>query len=270
MGSMAVSPASGGREILTANLTYYVRTDGADTNNGLANTAGGAFLTLTKVAAVLATLDFGGYTVTVQLADGTYTAGLTIPALVGCGAPTNLIIQGNNATPANVVISTTSASCFVGLHPSAQASVRDLRMQTTTTGSCIIPQNGSKIEFQNVDFGVCAQNHIRPARRGVATASGNYTISGGAQNHMAALIADIEVAGRTVTLTGTPAFSVAFCAADQASFIRAPSNTYSGSATGTRYAGNSGSGIYVAGGGASYFPGDSAGSVDAATMSWYA
>ena len=55
-----------------------MRTDGSDSNTGLANTSGGAFLTLQKAWNAILTLDLNGFTVTVQIGDGTYTAGVSM------------------------------------------------------------------------------------------------------------------------------------------------------------------------------------------------
>ena len=66
--------------------------------------------------------------------------------------------------------------------------------------------------------------------------------------------------GITVTLTGTPAFS-AFASAASTGLINPASNvTFSGSATGARYAISSNGTINTNGGGASFLPGNSAGS----------
>lgn len=63
------------REKLTANRTYYVRADGSDSNDGLADSAGGAFLTPGRAIQAIQGLDMGGYSVLVQFGAGAF--GLT-------------------------------------------------------------------------------------------------------------------------------------------------------------------------------------------------
>ncbi|NUU61282.1 C1q-like domain-containing protein [Paenibacillus agri] len=67
----------------TADITYYVRTDGNDNNNGLANTAGGAFRTIGKAVSVIP--QTVNHTVTVNVASGTYAEAVLIEGITGKG-----------------------------------------------------------------------------------------------------------------------------------------------------------------------------------------
>ena len=65
-GKMSFPVSGGPREMLAADRTYNVRTDGNDGNNGLADNSGGAWLTFQNaINAVAANLDFAGHTVTI-------------------------------------------------------------------------------------------------------------------------------------------------------------------------------------------------------------
>lgn len=110
------------REKQTANTTYYVRTDGSDSNDGLTDSAGGAFLTIQHAVDVIKAYDWGGFFVTVQIGAGTFSETVNINALqfVGIGgltftgtltqldSLTNGVgaVQGSGATQGTVVRST--------------------------------------------------------------------------------------------------------------------------------------------------------------------
>lgn len=97
--------------VLQENRTYYVRTGGTDGSSGLVNTDAGAFATLQKALNTYAGLDLNGYTVTIQLGDGTHTTGGTLRANPK-GAYDSLPLQiiGNKSSPSSCIISTTSAN----------------------------------------------------------------------------------------------------------------------------------------------------------------
>lgn len=250
------------RTPLSANRTYYVRTDGSDSNTGLADTAGGAFLTRQKAYDVITgTLDLAGKTVTVQVADGTYTDSLAITQpWTGAGAVT---FQGNAGTPANVVISTTSANCFgtTGSLPGT-LTIKDMKLQTTTGGDAISHQAVGLVQFTNLNFGAVAASgtHLNAVGSGVnLECTGNYTISGGGFAHViASRPSNVSIRSKTVTLTGTPAFTY-FAYGANGGVIAIDGCTFSGSATGTRFNAANGGQVFTSGGGANYLPGNVAG-----------
>ena len=248
------------REKLTAARTYYVRTDGSNSNTGLANTSGGAFLTIQKAIDVASyTLDMNSYAVTIQVGDGTYTAGFTTRPLIGASGIT---VQGNSGTPANVLISTTSASGASSGVSGVSLTVKDMKIMTTTAGNSVQSSNGGVVNYSNIDFGACAGNHVHATGGGRISCVGNYAISGGAASHFFANgYGYIQCANRTITLSGTPAFSAYFAGCNTPGGIECFGCTFSGTgATGTRYSFSANGVGYTGGGGANYFPGNVAGS----------
>ena len=244
-----------GRERLSANRTYYVRTDGNDANTGLANTAGGALLTIQKAVDVACALDAGTFDVTVQVGSGTYTGAVVLKACVGSGV---FKLTGNTTTPANVVISTTSADA-VSTGPGARWSIEGFKLQTTTSGYGVQVAYGVVTISGKMEFGACASHHLLVSNARLDI-NADYTINGAAQQHVRVLAAGYaRSVGRTVTLSGTLAFTT-FASAARGGVFEASSSSYSGGTiTGKRYDVTLNGLIDTGGGGANYFPGNSAG-----------
>jgi len=252
-------PANGGvtRTTLTANTTFYVSTTGSDSNNGLSS--GTPWATLQHAYnTIQTTYDLAGFVATIQLANGTYTANLNANGpLVGAQGASSLVINGNSATPTNVIISVSGNFC-IGAASGAQLTVQNLEVSGIYG---LLAQLDGLIIFNNLVFGACTTAHMNAANGGVIEAGGNYTISGNAAVHwLAAQSGEILVAGATVTLSGTPAFSSAFASANGLGDIVCPAITFSGSATGQRYIVASNAVVNTNGAGASYLPGNAAGS----------
>ena len=251
------------REVLVAIRTYYVRTDGHDAASGLNNTndaTTGAFLTIQHALDKVVALDLSIYNVTIQVADGTYTgAVLANNPFIGSGT---VIIQGNNATPKNVVISTTDVSAFTANF--SALIVHDLQIVTAGANNyrfALIATNNGSIHFQNIDFGACAQSHVRAEDGGVVTVTDNYTISGAAQYHFNATNGLIRCQNKTITISNTPAFSSAFAFAQLAGVVIANGVTFAGSTTGKYFDVETDGTIFTNSGSLTYFPGNAAGTI---------
>lgn len=243
------------REQLTANRTYFVRTDGNDSNTGLVNSAGGAFLTIAKGLTVAASLDCGGFTVTVQIGDGTWTVPVVLPTLInGSG-----ILQGNVGTPANCLISVTGSAIRWGGVAATAWIVTGFKLVASQKG-ILANGGGANIEWQVIDFGACSQDHVVAGLFGTAFTVTDYTITGDAPSHIRAYqMGFVGVYNATTTATGTRTFSTAFATAAVEGFIEASAPAYAGTYVGSRYFAELNGVIQTYGGGANFFPGDAVG-----------
>ncbi|TPK18051.1 hypothetical protein [Mesorhizobium sp. B2-5-7] len=246
------------REVLTANRTYFVLTTGSDSNTGLVNSAGGAFASIQKAIDVASALDLSIYAVTIQCGTGTGgTTALNLKSFVGAGPIT---LQGDTVTPSNVTIAATSANPISAANVRGKWIVTGFKVTAATSGYGI-NVTSSQVDIGVIDFGACATAHINVEQGAIATFLNNYTISGASTRHWFVTSgALIQCVSKTVTLTGTPAFSSGFLIASNAGGALISGNTFTGSATGTRYVVSFNSWANVAGAGASYLPGNAAGS----------
>lgn len=251
---------SGGtlREVLTANRNYYVRTDGSDSNNGLANTAGGAFLTIQKAVNVVYSLDLSIYDVVINVATGTYTGNINVSLpYVGSG---RIIISGDTTTPTNVVISTTGFA--FGVTNKASLSIQGVSVTAASASACINVTSGASVTLTGkTDFGACASGHHVYVDAGYFFSAIAETISGNVagSHYYANNNGFINCVSATWAASGSRSTG-AFAQSSGGGAIYAFGNTSSGTFTGARYYVALNGTINTNGGGANYFPGNSAGS----------
>lgn len=244
---------SGGRTPLTADTTYYVRTDGSDSNNGLTNSAGGAFLTIAHAMTTVGALDCMSYQLTVQVGTGTWTTSVSLPrVLYGGNTP---IFQGIGTLTviSNTAVGTTGTISSVGATPWI---AQNLKLTSNTSLFLLSAQNGGNIGFGGIEFGACGGYQIYADGPSSIFCIANYTVSGGGNSHLLAA-GQIKVRGFVATTTG-PTFVTAFAYASNG-YLDCFGSTFAGTATGPRYLADSNGVIFTNGGGASFFPGTVAG-----------
>lgn len=266
------------RDRLSADRTYYVRSDGNNANTGLTNDSSGAWLTLVYAASyIMANLDLAGFNVTVNVADGTYapSGGLSLGPYVGRAAQGHtgpVIFVGNTSTPSNVVLdaagsaNTITASETGGL----EWIFKGVKIQNTTGASGVVADASGWVVLDNVVFGACASGlHVQAENGGIVEFISNYTVAGNAVAHLYSISRGqiLYTGGQTVTVNNGLTFSSFFAGVDSNAMISAVNVTYSlvsGAPTGTKYNQQNG-GVFLLNSDGSYkdpntvFPGSASG-----------
>lgn len=250
------------REKLTANRTYYVRTDGSDSNTGLVDSAAGAFLTIQQAINTVSSIDIGIFNVTIQVRNGTYTGAIVVTGpWVGSGTVT---LVGNITTPPLVFIDV--AGTCITVQSGGRLAIQGVKLRATGGGSPALlyaTTKGSISISGPIEAGSAVNTHFLTDLGGSISSVEDYTISGGAAAHFGCTSGGLIVfRDQNIFLTGTIAFTFAFASMSRSGVLESFFQTFSGaSASGTRYRATSLGNIFVAGGGANYFPGTVAGSV---------
>jgi hypothetical protein len=200
-------------------------------------------------------MDGMGNTALIQLAAGTYTETVLIDAKDKGNGNWKFLLAGVLNTPASVIL-----TGLITVQGSIHCALQDLTVQTNG----IVANYHSSVELTRVNFGASTgQTHLSSANYSTIDIQTAYAISGGAAAHYNASTGGrIRCLAQTVTVSGTPAFSVEFAlATDAGSQITLTGSTFSGAATGVRYLAQLNAVINTNGGGATFLPGGTAGSV---------
>lgn len=257
--TLYVSLTTARREVLTANRTYYARSDGSDSNTGLVDSAGGAFLTLQKAVDTVAALDIQTFTVTIQARTATFASVTVTGPWVGSGT---VILLGDTTTPANVLIN--SAGNCITVQKGGRLNVRGLKLTAGSIG-LYANSNGTITVDGLMDFGACSSYHAYATTAGSILFTSSWNTTGGAFASLGAQSGGvIDISSRSTTVTNTPAWASAYCSISLNALLIANAYTFSGAATGSRYSASTGGGVFTASGPtAAYFPGNAAGTATA-------
>jgi len=258
-----------GQLILTGAATYYVNAlTGSDSNNGL--TSGTAFATLQHAISITLKYNLNGYSITIEVANGTYAGPLTLPPINGSGT---VSFVGNPSTPSNVIISASAGSAvlcegvgyfFNGFRlESGGASGGDI-------GAGVIASANGTCYLENVWFGPCygAWAH---AGGGEIYIGGNVIVSGNISGPIPGCGFNAQFGGTiqywvgnepNLTISGLLTIANAFIQAyfTASTFLIFTSIAYPTNVTsGSRYNASNLGIIDTNGGGSSYYPGSTAG-----------
>lgn len=298
---------------LTANTNFYVDTNSAaasDTlDEGRGLSASKPFKTIQAcVSYICANYNFDKYSVTINVAPGTY-ARFSVPSYTSSGGTLNIVGDSTNKP----IISAENSVCVTCSETNVTLRNLKLKVQVTRTSSgsvtsaCLNVGKSSDVRCTAINFSL---EHLSGSGNSIHTSwlihSDSYsivTLGPGSDNTDAqrtslefhhggygSIVVLYASNNGIIYLQGNNDYANAancvssgecntFATAAGGGSIAVYSTKYShqyaftipenGSVTGKRYVAQTGGTINVGGAGANYFPGDVAGTVDAATYSWY-
>ena len=164
-----------GRATLLEATTFYVSTSGSDSTGTGSPVA--PWRTIQYAVNYVATLDCNAKSVTISVANGTYSELVTLANCVGVATASQLKIVGNSASPGSVIV-----NGFFGSNIAHQWNIDGFRVGSASTSG--IGVSNAVIGWRNITFGL-ATTHMDLSGAGkIFYNGGSYTIAGNAAAHV--------------------------------------------------------------------------------------
>lgn len=228
-------PAYANTNLLGSNILNVDEALGDDDNDGMATSGNGPLLTIQRAVNIIQDEWLGGGSI--QLADGTFTAGANITGSLH--GQTTIAIIGNPISPGNCIIQVgASAICF-NVQDHAGLSLSGMRLVSTGAGAIGIgARQFSIVDFGDIQFSTMSGGtHISLEDNSVASAIAGYNIIGDAAVHISASRNCMVNIPQTVTMNVARAFTTFAALNYESELIGAPTFSGAGVAgtTGTKF-----------------------------------
>lgn len=212
--------------------TFFVATTGSDSN--ACTVSGSPCLTIQHAYNLAVAKSHAS--AQINIADGTYTAGLNCTQPSPIASSGGVVLNGDSSTPANVLINTSAANNnAIVAQNGCRITLQFMELEANgSAGSDILASNNASVTIAgNVVFNAAQSMHMDVYEGAVVLINSNTTIVGGAQDHYHAHLGGLIVdQSNTVTITGTPNFSDFFAGVAGPGMLAVVGTTYSGSITG--------------------------------------
>lgn len=260
------------RARLTANTDFYVNGGTGSDVNGLGTSSSPWATQQHAIDVLMRCYDFNGpYIATVNVADGSYSAGVeAVGAFVGATRSIPVEIKGNVANPSAVLVTDAVSNGYIA-QANAGLRIRGITLSAPAAGRVGIgTSHGGRITYESMIFAACGAAHAAATLGGVTTAlADNTLIAGSAIHAFASQGATMSLANSAIVInTSSLTFSTAFVQADHNGSLLAGACNITGTGLGT-VTGKRFRGVLLGtidtdtGGNVNFFPGSVAGTADA-------